>query len=304
MTAVRTLLARGVRDLRVRRYPVAADARRDGRGPYPLVWTDLPGGTGLDERGVVVAVGPAGERYPNPVSMCLYALGEHSRALAVPGPDRERFASFLTQANWLRAHQDSAGGWRYPVPVPRYGVTPGWYSGMAQGMAASTLLRAHDLTGERSFLDAADGAVDLLLRPVSRGGCADHDRLGRPFLEECPADPPSRVLNGALFALFGLVEHQSRRGGQADLLAADRLAEELGGFDLGWWSRYDLRWSWPASANYHALHVSLLRAAAALTGLSVFARTADRWSRQLRDPRCQLRARLVKATRVWQHRHG
>ncbi|MFI7577237.1 D-glucuronyl C5-epimerase family protein [Micromonospora sp. NPDC049497] len=304
MTAVRTLLARGVRDLRVRRYPVTPDPRRDGRGPYPLVWTDLPGGTGLDDDGVVVAVGPSGERYPNPVSMCLYALGEHSRALATPGPDPERFGAFLTQATWLRTHQDASGGWRYPVPVPRYGVAPGWYSGMAQGMGASTLLRAHDLTGDRSFLDAADSAIDLLLLPVSRGGCADYDRQGRPFLEECPSDPPSRVLNGALFALVGLVEHQHRRGGDAHRLAADRLAAELDHFDLGWWSRYDLRWPWPASANYHALHVSLLRAAGALTGLDVFERMGERWRRDLRDPRRHLRARLVKAARVWQHRHG
>lgn len=304
MTALRSLLASGVRDLRVRDYPVAAGARRDGRGPYPMVWTDLPGGTALDADGVVTATGPDGRAYPNPVSMCLYALGEHSRALAEDRPDHDRFGAFLTQASWLRTHQDGEGGWRYPVPVPRYGVGPGWYSGMAQGMAASTLLRAHDLTGERSYLDSADGAVEVLLRPVDRGGCADYDERGRPFLEECPASPPSRVLNGALFALFGLIEHQHRTGGSAHLAVQDRLAAELAGFDLGYWSRYDLRWSWPASVNYHALHVSLLAATAGLTGMPVFDDVAGRWRARLRDPASRLRARVVKATQVWRHRRG
>lgn len=298
MTTLRGMLASGVRDLRIRHHPVDPAARRDGRGRYPLVWSDLP--ARLDPRGVVLATGPAGERYPNPVSICLFAMAQHSRAGHPPASLRVR--RFLTQAGWLRDQQDDQGGWRYPVPVARYRVAPGWYSGMAQGMAVSVLLRAHDLTAERSYLEAADRAVRLLLRPVDQGGCADYDRCGRPFLEECPADPPGHILNGALFALFGLIEHQHRRGGTAHLPVQERLAEELDRFELGYWSRYDLRWPGPASVNYHALHVSQLVAAARLTGLSGFAATATRWQGYLRDPRCRWRARAGKAIQLWRHR--
>ncbi|MET8909696.1 D-glucuronyl C5-epimerase family protein [Micromonospora sp. NPDC004551] len=304
MSGLRNLVASGLRDLQVRDYPVAADARPDGRGPYPLFWDHLPHGTRLDATGVVQAARPDGGWYPNPVSMCLYALGRHNRVVAARRPEPRADGPLLTQAAWLRAQQDGAGGWRYPVPAPRYGVAAGWYSGMAQGMAASVLLRAADLTGERSYLDAADGAVDLLLRPVSAGGCAHYDGTGRPFLEECPAEPPNHILNGAVFALFGLIEHQHRRGGSAHLAAEARLAEELPGFDLGYWSRYDLRWPWPATVNYHALHVSLLSALGRLTATPAFTDLSARWARALRNPRHRMRARLVKATGIWRHHRG
>ncbi|RKN45476.1 D-glucuronyl C5-epimerase family protein [Micromonospora endolithica] len=301
MSGLRTLVASGLRDLQVREYPIAPEARPDGRGPYPLFWDQLPHGTRLDGTGVVMAARPGGGWYPNPVSMCLYALGRHNRVIPARNVGQQANGPLLTQAVWLRAHQDAEGGWRYPVRASRYGVEPGWYSGMAQGMAASVLLRAYDLTGEQSYLDAADGAVDLLLRPVREGGCSHYDASGRPFLEECPTEAGNHILNGAVFALFGLIEHQHRRGGDAHAAAQERLADELDRFDLGYWSRYDLLWPWPASVNYHALHVSLLAAAGQLTGLSAFTRMSLRWQRQLRDPRHRLRARLVKATGIWRH---
>ncbi|MEH1015179.1 D-glucuronyl C5-epimerase family protein [Micromonospora sp. CPCC 206060] len=307
MTAIRRIIANGVHDLRVRRFPVEPAPRPDGRGPYPLIWHGLPRQTRLDSDGVVVVDHPENGSYPNPVSMCLYALSWHSRvhhdAPADPATRQDRLAPLLTQARWLREHQDPDGGWRYPVPIPRYRVPAGWYSGMAQGLAVSTLLRAYDLTDEKSFADSADGAIELLLRSVDQGGCADYDVTGRPFLEECAKTPANHVLNGAIFALFGLIEHQHRRGGTAHVPAQQRLADELGHYDLGYWSRYDREFAWPATANYHSLHVSLLTALAKLTGQPVFQATAVRWRRQLTNPIWVLRARTVKAAQVWRHRH-
>jgi len=212
-------------------------------------------------------------------------------------------AGFLTQARHLRASQDAHGGWRYPVPVARYRVTPGWYSAMAQGLAISVLLRAHDLTGEQSYLDAAAGAEDLLLTPSRAGGCADYDEAGRPFLEECPTDPPCHILNGAVYALIGLRERQARTGGAAHMPVARHLAAQLGRYDLGYWSRYDLRFTAPATLAYHSLHISLLEAAGRLLANELFGRTAIRWRSYLRHPGHQLRAATGKALFVLGERH-
>ncbi|MGY4909857.1 D-glucuronyl C5-epimerase family protein [Micromonospora aurantiaca (nom. illeg.)] len=303
MSGVTRFAGTALRNLRVQRVPALPRPDPAGRGGYPLVWPGLPRQTRVDGSGVVVATGPDGTPFPNPVSMCLYAMSEHGHALHA-GPDERagRVEAFLTQARWLRRHQDAQGGWRYPVPVPRYGVAPGWYSGMAQGLAASTFLRAHDLTGEDSYLDAADGAVALLLRPLAAGGCADYDVASRPFLEECAAEPANHVLNGAVFALFGLTEHQNRRDGTAHLAATDRLVEELDSYDIGYWSRYDQRLTSPATPSYHLLHVSLLTAAARLTGRAEFLGMARRWRAQARNPVSVVRAGVVKASHVWRYR--
>jgi hypothetical protein len=172
---------------------------------------------------------------------------------------------------------------------------------MAQGLAISVLVRAHDVTGEASYLDAVDAAAALMLRPLGAGGCADYDSAGRPFLEECPSDPPCHILNGALFALIGLCEAEARTdgGGQA-AKAAQCIAALLEQYDIGYWSRYDLRFSAPASFAYHSLHVSLLEVVARLLAddsftCAAFISTAGRWRSYLRHPGYRLRATANKA---------
>jgi hypothetical protein len=298
----RALARQGLADLRPHPYPVeSGDLACDGSGHYPLDLRPIGSAFRFDSEGVVVARGADGLSYRNPVSACLYALGRHTQARRAgaddPGARRRDAAAagMLTQARALRQSQDASGGWRYPVPAPRYRVQPGWYSGMAQGLASSVLLRAFDLTAEQSYLDAAAAAVSLLLRPVGSGGCADYDQLGRPFLEECPADPPSHILNGAIFALIGLREFGGRTGDDGFRPAGQRLASQLGEFDLGYWSRYDLRFTAPASQAYHCVHISLLLAAGRTVGDARFGQTAERWRQYLRRPAGRLKAMAGKA---------
>jgi heparosan-N-sulfate-glucuronate 5-epimerase len=294
------LAVKAARDLRMHRYPVHLGIRPDGHGPYPLDLSSVRFPFRLGADGLVTVPGPDGQAYCNPVSACLYALARHTEAALGrpahhPGLAMRRF---LTQARFLRESQDPAGGWQYPVPVPRYQVAPGWYSAMAQGLAMSVLLRAHDATGEPVYREAAEGAVALLLKPLESGGCAHYDMLGRPFLEECPTDPPCHILNGALFALIGLGEWEARAGGGASRRTADRLVAQLAEYDTGYWSRYDLRFIAPATMAYHSLHVSLLEANAQLLGYEVFGRTARRWRGYMRHPRNRIRAAAAKAQSV------
>jgi glycosyltransferase involved in cell wall biosynthesis len=304
------LVGKGLGDLRRRPYPVdTGDQRAEGGARYPLDLRPVSAAFRLDHEGIIVTRGSIGPAYHNPVSACLYALGRHTQALDAAGPDATMIRGaaldgLLTQARHLRRSQDGNGGWRYPVPAPRYRVEPGWYSGMAQGLAVSVLLRAFDLTAEQSYLDAADAAAILLLCPIGAGGCADFDQLGRPFLEECPSDPPCHILNGAVFALFGLRELDERNGGDFSGPAARRLAAQLGEFDLGYWSRYDLRFTAPASHAYHCLHISLLTAAGRVLDDCRFTDMARCWSQYLSRPGCRLRAMAGKARFVLSERRG
>lgn len=285
-----------VRDLRVRAYPLAPGFRQDGRGPYPLDLRSVSRSFRLGADGVVTVAGPDGRPFHNPVSASLYALARHTETSRQAGQPGVGTAGFLAQASYLRESQDANGGWRYPVPVARYRVAPGWYSAMAQGLAISVLLRAYDATTETSYLDAAGAAAMLMLKPLGGGGCADYDEAGRPFLEECPSDPPCRILNGAVFAVIGLCEHEARTGGHGHSAAAGlRLAAQLGRYDLGYWSRYDQRFAAPASLAYHCLHISLLEVAARLLADDAFSRAAAVWRSYLRHPGNRLRAAVNKA---------
>lgn len=296
------LARKAVRDLRRPSFPVDAASRPGGMPPgppdrYPLDLRPMTAGSLLDHEGLVVTRTATGDTYRNPVSISLYALGRHTGALAAgqsPTDQPPALRALLTQAAWLRAAQDGNGGWRYPVSVPRYGVRPGWYSAMAQGLAVSVLLRAHAVTGERSLLDASEGAAELMLRPLADGGCADYDRQGRPFPEECPSDPASHILNGAVFALFGLLELGRAQHRHAHQPMADRLRDSLTDFDLGYWTRYDLQHHAPATLAYHCLHVALLTAAGRVLADRQWLTVAARWDRYTRNPAGRLRAAAGK----------
>jgi heparosan-N-sulfate-glucuronate 5-epimerase len=290
------LITKALRDLRVHHFPVEAiNTRMDVNRLYPLDVRAIGLSYHLDPQGIVITKGPDGREYHNPVSASLYALGQHTNAYRATVNEDMDYFRFLIHARHLRQSQDSNGGWRYPIPVARYEVMPGWYSAMAQGLAISVMLRAYDLTGEQSYFDGAGLASNLLLSPLSEGGCSDYDESGYPFLEECPSDPPSHILNGALFALIGLHELEARTGGDIHKGTAIRLSTQLTKFDLGYWSRYDLRFSAPATQAYHSLHISLLQAAGDLLSVSFFNSTAIRWRSYLSRPGCRLRAAANKA---------
>ena len=161
---------------------------------------------------------------------------------------------------------------------------------MAQGEAASLLVRVHARTGDERFAAAARRA----LRPYdvlsADGGV--QARLGDgPFYEEYPTRPPSFVLNGGLFALFGAYDVAA---GLDDLAAqrtfaegVEALAANLGRWDTGRWSRYDL-FPHPvvnlATPRYHQLHVAQLRALQLLAPDARIDAVADRFERYAESP--------------------
>jgi hypothetical protein len=138
---------------------------------------------------------------------------------------------------------------------------------MAQGEAASVLVRLHLETGEDEYAAGALRALEPLYVPTPDGGTrASLD--GGPWLEEYPTEPPSYVLNGGIFAIWGLydvaVGLDDPRAGEEFRACAGTLARNVHRWDTGSWSRYDL-FPHPfmvnvASLAYHALHTNQLRA--------------------------------------------
>lgn len=250
----------------------------------------------VDEEGLPLNEGPRGRRIYFPTTLFQKGLG-HWDLWLLSGRRYEReYVAFTTVARWAVRNQDDSGGW----PVwPLLGVErPSAYSAMTQGEGVSLLLRAYWASHEEVFMVAAARAISLLLRDVREGGTC-HVAPEGLVLEEAPEDPLNTVLNGWVFALYGLYDYllwQADRGvGKALDSTLGALAAYLPRYDAGFWSYYDLSGNL-ASPFYHRLHIAQLRCLE-----STFpqqqddfrkARVAFEW--QLSSPVNRMRALAVK----------
>lgn len=253
----------------------------------------LPVGEQLDPTGIrgypidmrikadTLDTGPA-RACPLHVVTLQYALGCFERWLAGEG-DRWLDAA-IEVGNHMVSHQEKDGSWLHLTPLPHTFPLPApWRSAMAQGEAVSLLVRLFRETGDESFANSALAALAPMRKSVSEGGVAA-ELDGGPWFEEYPTAPPSYVLNGAIFALWGLRDasvglddDQARREFDDGLRT---LARNLWRFDSGWWSLYSL---YPhkvrnvASSFYHDLHINQLEAMGKLSPLPELESTRLRW---------------------------
>jgi heparosan-N-sulfate-glucuronate 5-epimerase len=247
-------------------------------------------------------VWPPGWLFPGAgfVPLAQLALGHFERFVAEGSEESlavVRLACDHLVATQLRADGDAHdGGWQHTFPFShRAELRVPWLSAMAQGQAASLLVRLYVETGREAYADTAQRAIRPFGRTVQEGGVVSRVDGGL-FPEEYPTVPASHVLNGAVFALWG-VRDVAATFGEAETEALHR--EMLDGFtsvvalfDLGTWSRYDLYPEPPvnvASSFYHHLHVSQLRALHDLYGEPLFLQLADRFTAY--DVRPSLKAR-------------
>lgn len=287
------------------------DERRRDLGPYYIAWDggdDAHLGEGWDRRpvdGAGVLLTQTNLYWP--IDILQYGLQAHADWLRT-GDELARRA-FLAQADWAASaqtsHDDVPGLYAFPSAWKRYACEAGFRSAMAQGQAISLLLRAYQVTAELRFLDRARSASAAFFHPIEEGGVSWHDRRGGVVFEEAAALPPSHILNGWIYALWGLFElAHVTEDESVDRLYRQSLAtlrDYLPHFDAGVWSYYNLLackggFRKYATLKYHAFHVAQLHVLGSMTGDGYFARTASRWQSMLDSPRSRYLVRVNALT--------
>jgi len=227
----------------------------------------------------------------NPIAIAQYGLGNYN--LWRRAGDEEWKKKFFQVADWLVSHLEpnSHGlavwnhhfNWEY-----RDTLKAPWCSGLAQGQGISVLVRAHKESGDRGYLEAAQRAFAAFQTPVDEGGVAFTDESGDLWFEEYIVHPPTHILNGFIWALWGVYDYAvwSGRTVAFDLWSScvSTLWRRLSEFDTGWWSRYEVvddGREMLASRYYHTLHITQLRVMHRLTGIQSFAGCANRFQMYL-----------------------
>jgi hypothetical protein len=170
-------------------------------------------------------------------------------------------------------------------------MTTPWYSGMAQGMTLSLFTRLHEVTGDSKWSTVADQIFHSL--ELNRSGTQPWvtfvDANGYLWFEEYAKNPPARVLNGHVFATFGMWDYaRATRSAAAAALfdaAATTVAHYLPQFRRpGAPSAYALRIP-VQDPKYHGIHVQLLAMLARLTGAPAFADWSEKFREDFSLPR-------------------
>jgi heparosan-N-sulfate-glucuronate 5-epimerase len=220
------------------------------------------------------------------MAIAQWGLGAYEHYLC-EGGERWLAAAFEVGEFLVRSQERGgrrSGSWLEPRAHPHtFRVPAPWVSAMAQGECASLLVRLHREAGDERFAESALSGLAPMAVATEEGGVLAQ-LAGGPFLEEYPTDPPSFVLNGGIFALWGcydvgleLDDEEARRTFEDGL---ETLIRNLDRWDAGFWSRYDL-YPHPvtnvASPFYHALHIDQLSAMNAIAPNPALEQTIQRF---------------------------
>ncbi len=267
--------------------------KADYQGAY-----DSSGIPQLDYHGLI------GLQY-NPIAIAQFGLGNYNVWHRTGDPARR--AKFFLIAAWLSSHleQNTHGLWVWNHHFDweyRDTLKAPWYSALAQGQGISVLVRAYKESGDASYLDAAQRAFASFQQPIENGGVAFTDAAGDLWFEEYLVSPPTHILNGFIWALWGLYDYflatRDQTAHELFSRGVRTLLHNLDCYDLGFWSLYEqsgTRLPMVASPFYHQLHIVQLRIMHRLTGEDQFARVADRWENYSRSPTNRTRALCYKS---------
>ena len=216
-----------------------------------------------------------------PAGLAQLALAYHERHLDGDQPAGSEFKRCCELLASQGVPASDGMLWPYPMAVTKYRLRPPWYSAMAQGQVASVFVRAAIATGSDRFAELAMEAIGPLL--AGSAGLVTKTPDG-PVLEEAPSRPASQILNGWIYAAWGLWDVAHAFGDERAQSLLDEtmlcLRRRLVLYDTGWWSRYSLyphRITDLAKPFYHRIHATQLAILHELLGWSEFGETASRW---------------------------
>jgi hypothetical protein len=294
-------LARWRRQLRmITADPLALDPRVEPHAEHlRFVHVYSPAEVGEAARWLnsTVYAGEAAKR--DPIDTCHLAIDRFHAFLETGDPAaREDFVAITR--GLLEAGRTVELDGRTCFVVPHFDQVEGyvrhatpWINAMVQGWAGAVLARAHQVTGEDEFAEAARRAVGPCLVPLARGGVRDREQNGRVFYEKYALPGQTRhVLNGFMSSLLGIWD-VARATGDRD---ARNVFDEgiaslddtvLGTYDNGHTSLYeqrgDLR-ATPSCVFYTWVHARQLASLARITRQQRLLTWAERWRAYTHGP--------------------
>jgi hypothetical protein len=184
----------------------------------------------------------------------------------------------------------------FPFRNDLYDLKPDWVSAMYQGEILSCFVRAYLISENEKYLELCERVYQSFWTPLGKKyGFMNEDKYGLWF-EEAPQVPAPHILNGYIFAIWGIYDYY-RITKREDLLkiwnsCVETLKKALPKYDLGYWSLYDLNGT-IASYKYHKeVHIPQLNAMYEITNDKIFMETATIWQKYQDSKICHFRKKI------------
>jgi len=243
----------------------------------------------------------------HPTVVTQYAFGLYEKLYLNNFKDDDLKNKFLRMARWIyhnSADVKGGKGWLINIEYnPEYRLVNPWISAMAQGQAISVLTRASQLLEDEKYVWQAEMALGPFNFEVKDGGLINYFN-SIPVYEECPTPhKPMVVLNGFIFALFGLYDlillNGNETAKQLFTQGIDSLLRILPYFDVKNWTRYYL-FDYPnkyySSYTYHILVTQQLKALYYLTDDLNILKYYEKWDLYSKSYKNRTRALIKKLT--------
>lgn len=258
-------------------------------GEYYMTFSDKAEYAGpRDGRGVILFdyYGDIGRQY-NPVAIAQFGLAHIN--LYLKNGNKMNLSEAGVHADWLvenlKDNKECVPVWKHEFKWHyKKLLLPGWYSALSQGAGVSLLLRVYLATGEEKYKETAKRAFISLATEIKNGGVKCLDENGDVWLEEYLVQPPTHILNGFIWALWGVWDYylsfKDTRALELFYNSVRTLKKNLQRYDIGFWSLYDLSrqaLKMIASPFYHKLHIVQFRVMRRLTGEDIFADYAEKF---------------------------
>jgi hypothetical protein len=241
----------------------------------------------FDGKGVpMIGVGQGKYDY-FPINIAQYGFMLHADYLETQEKQLlETLLNCLNVLERLKSEDETKAVWWHKYHEVKYKINPPWASAMAQGEVISFYLRMYQLLKKENLLRTAEKAYHFMQVKGSEKAVRRYDNNGNLWFEEYPSTPPSNVLNGFIYALFGIIDLFRITGNPEAKADIDRcistLKNRLKDFDAGYWSYYDLQKKELVRYYYQKnVHAPQLEVLFQLTGESIFLHYANRWKKQI-----------------------
>ncbi len=242
---------------------------------------------GFDANGVPMCGDGKGGFYYSTVNICQYGFIIHADYLEHRNEkDYQVLMACIEKLEETKSEDTNTVKWVNNYDNERYNIKAPWSSAMDSGEALSFYLRVYQLTNEEHLLSTTKKIYNFLKIDFSEGGVRRVDEKGYVWLEEYPSAPPSYVLNGFIYAVFGLYDLYRVTGNYEVKEDIDHyiltLKDNIHRFDSGYWSLYDLQKKELVRYYYQKnVHVPQLEILYLLSGEEIFKKYKIKWERSL-----------------------